>query len=89
MEFWIWPATAGVLCAALGLVRYVLWLAFLWKVYDRGGRHDLAVAGQVTKPTAAAPENIGQAMRSVRVMRRSTVPAVSASAVPTLNESAS
>jgi hypothetical protein len=45
---WVWSLLGPGLVALVSLVRTALRLRFLWKVYDRGGRRDLAVAGKVT-----------------------------------------
>ena len=40
--------SGGGIAALSGLIQYVLRLRFLWRVYERGGRNDLMVAGKVT-----------------------------------------
>jgi hypothetical protein len=47
---WVWSLLGPGVVVLVSLVRYTLRLRFLWKVYDRGGSDDLAIAGEVTAP---------------------------------------
>lgn len=47
---WVWTLLSPGSVALVSLVSNALQLRFLWKVYDRGGRKDLAIAGDVTAP---------------------------------------